>query len=149
MSHGALLRNVSDDPELASHVMHDYRNADLDSVTRAMLDFATKLTREPAAMEESDVIALRDHGLTDEQILSVVLITCTFNFMTRLADGLGVEVPARAPVRSRDLAHKPSQEPTLAHESQGVILAVRDYIWRLPEAPCVVKCWQLVNATVL
>ena len=94
MSHGALLRNVSDDPELASHVMHDYRNADLDPVTRAMLDFATKLTREPAAMEESDVIRLRDHGLTDEQILSVVLITCTFNFMTRLADGLGVEVPA-------------------------------------------------------
>ena len=94
MAHGEFLRNVSDDPELASHIMHDYRNADLDPVTRAMLDFATKLTREPAAMEESDVIALRDHGLTDEQILSVVLITCTFNFMTRLADGLGVEVPA-------------------------------------------------------
>ena len=94
MAHGEFLRNVSDDTELASHVMHDYRNADLDPVTRAMLDFATKLTREPAAMEESDVIALRDHGLTDEQILSVVLITCTFNFMTRLADGLGVEVPA-------------------------------------------------------
>ncbi len=73
--------------------MHDYRNADLDPVTRAMLDFATKLTREPWAMDESDVIALRERGLSDEQILSVVLITCTFNFMTRLADSLGVEVP--------------------------------------------------------
>ena len=58
-----------------------------------MLDYATKLTREPTKMQESDVIALREHGLTDEQILSVVLITCNFNFMTRLADGLGVEVP--------------------------------------------------------
>ena len=73
--------------------MHDYRNADLDPATRAMLDFATKLTREPTSMQESDVIALREHGLSDEQILSVTLITCTFNFMTRLADGLGVEVP--------------------------------------------------------
>ena len=73
--------------------MHDYRNADLDPVTRAMLDYATKLTREPTNMAEADVVALREHGLTDEQILSVVLITCTFNFMTRLADGLGVEVP--------------------------------------------------------
>ncbi len=73
--------------------MHDYRNADLDPATRAMLDFATKLTREPTAMQESDVIALRERGLSDEQILSVVLITCTFNFMTRLADGLGVETP--------------------------------------------------------
>ena len=93
MAHGEFLRHASDDPELASHVMHDYRNADLDSATRAMLDFATKLTREPWAMRESDVIALRERGLSDEQILSVVLITCTFNFMTRLADSLGVEVP--------------------------------------------------------
>ena len=93
MAHGEFLRHASDDPELASHIMHDYRNADLDPTTRAMLDFATKLTREPAAMQESDVITLREHGLSDEQILSVALITCTFNFMTRLADGLGVEVP--------------------------------------------------------
>jgi len=93
MAHGEFLRNVSDDPKLASHIMHDYRNADLDPETRAMLDFATKLTREPTAMQESDVIKLRERGLSDEQILSVALITCTFNFMTRLADGLGVEVP--------------------------------------------------------
>ncbi len=73
--------------------MHDYRNANLDPQTRAMLDYATKLTREPTSMQQYDVIALRETGLADEQILSVVLITCNFNFMTRLADGLGVEVP--------------------------------------------------------
>ena len=73
MAHGEFLRHASDDPELASHIMHDYRNADLDPTTRAMLDFATKLTREPAAMQESDVITLREHGLSDEQILSVAL----------------------------------------------------------------------------
>ena len=44
-------------------------------------------------MQETDVETLRGLGLSDEQILSVVLITCVFNFMTRLADGLGVEVP--------------------------------------------------------
>ena len=35
---------------------------------------------------------LRNLGLDDQQILSTVLITCVFNFMTRLADGLGVEI---------------------------------------------------------
>ena len=35
---------------------------------------------------------LRGLGLDDQQILSTVLITCVFNFMTRLADGLGVEI---------------------------------------------------------
>jgi alkylhydroperoxidase family enzyme len=59
-----------------------------------MLEYAAKLTKNPTSMEKSDVERLRQLGLTDEQILSVVLITCNFNFMTRLADGLGVEVPS-------------------------------------------------------
>ena len=93
MAHGGFLRQHSADPQLASHIMHDYTKADLDLETRGMLDFATKLTREPTNMSEADVSGLRALGLSDEQILSVVLITCTFNFMTRLADGLGVQVP--------------------------------------------------------
>lgn len=59
-----------------------------------MLDFAVKLTKEPTEMRESDVEALRSLGLTDEQVLSVVGITCLFNFMNRLADGLGVDIEA-------------------------------------------------------
>ena len=94
MAHGGFLRQHSDDPELASHIMHDYTKADLDPVTRDMLDFASKLTRDPTSMRKTDVEGLRGLGLSDEQILSVVLITCVFNFMTRLADGLGVEVPS-------------------------------------------------------
>jgi len=93
MAHGGVLRQHSDDPALASHIMHDYTKADLDTQTRAMLDYAVKLTRDPTSMQRSDLEALRGVGLTDEQILSIVLITCQFNFMTRLADGLGVEVP--------------------------------------------------------
>ena len=44
-------------------------------------------------MAESDVEHLRSVGLSDQQILSTVAITCVFNFMNRLADGLGVEIP--------------------------------------------------------
>ena len=44
-------------------------------------------------MQESDIQGLRAVGLTDEQVLSTVAITCVFNFMNRLADGLGVEIP--------------------------------------------------------
>ena len=93
MAHGGFLRDHSSDAELASHAMHDYTQATLDPQTRAMLDFAAKLTRTPADMSQEDVQRLRNHGLSDEQILSTVLITCTFNFMTRLADSLGVEPP--------------------------------------------------------
>ena len=92
MAHGALLRQHSDDPELASHVMHDYTQAALDEQTRGMLDFTLKLTLDPSSMQRSDVEHLKGLGLSDEQVLSTVLITCVFNFMTRLADGLGVEI---------------------------------------------------------
>ena len=73
--------------------MHDYTKADLDPATRGMLDFAAKLTLKPASMQQADVQELSKLGFSDEQILSTVLITCLFNFMTRLADGLGVEFP--------------------------------------------------------
>ncbi len=45
MAHGGFLRQHSDDPQLASHIMHDYTKADLDPEMRGMLDFAVKLTR--------------------------------------------------------------------------------------------------------
>ena len=73
--------------------MHDYRQAELDPQTRGLLDFCAKLTREPLSMQESDVQRLRELGLEDDQILSVVLITCLYNFATRAAQGLGVEFP--------------------------------------------------------
>ena len=61
----------------------------MDAETRAMPDFATNPVREPTAMRRADVERLGEHGLIDEQALSATLIACLFNFMTRLADGLG------------------------------------------------------------
>ena len=61
-------------------------------------------------MEEPDVVGLRSVGLTDEQILSTVAITSLFNFMNRLADGLGVEIPeGREAVMAQWLSDKAKQ----------------------------------------
>ncbi|MFQ5926258.1 MAG: carboxymuconolactone decarboxylase family protein [Terriglobia bacterium] len=57
-----------------------------------MLAFSEKLTRTPWEMKEADVVALRQQGLGDEQVLAVVLIAGFFNLATRIADGLGVEL---------------------------------------------------------
>ncbi len=94
--------------------MHDYTQADLDAQTRGMLDYAVKLTRDPTSMQRSDVEALRSLGLSEEQILSTALITCQFNFMTRLADGLGVEVPpGRQEAHERWLSEAAAQQEWL------------------------------------
>ena len=72
--------------------MADYRQADLDPATRALLDYALKLTLTPAAMTEQDVHVLKAVGFSDPQILSANLVTSYFNFINRVADGLGVDL---------------------------------------------------------
>jgi len=45
---------------------------------------------EPHAMVEADVQGLRDCDLADEDVLTINLITSYFNFVNRIALGLGV-----------------------------------------------------------
>ena len=57
-----------------------------------MLEYATKLTREPWNMKQADVQRLREAGFEDVDILDINQITGYFAFVNRLADGLGVEL---------------------------------------------------------
>jgi uncharacterized peroxidase-related enzyme len=68
------------------------RRAELDPRPRAILEYADKLTREPWAVREEDVAALRTAGLTDSAILDVAQVTAYYAYVNRLADGLGVEL---------------------------------------------------------
>jgi uncharacterized peroxidase-related enzyme len=62
---------------------------------RAMLLYARKLTIAPSTMDETQVAALRADGLTDQEVLRVNLITAYFNFVNRIALGLGVTADAQ------------------------------------------------------
>lgn len=94
MTHGGFLRRQSGDAQLVSDILQDYTVADLSEADRAMLDFALKLTLRPSSVSKEDVEALREAGYEDSEVLSIVLTTCLINFMNRLADGLGIDVPA-------------------------------------------------------
>ncbi|WP_136656398.1 peroxidase-related enzyme [Nitratireductor sp. XY-223] len=56
----------------------------------ALLAYARKLTREPAAMTEADVERLRAAGYDDGQILEANQIIGYFNYVNRSLNGLGV-----------------------------------------------------------
>ena len=77
---------------LVKHLKTDPANAPLEPQDKAMIDFALKLTREPWKVTREDVEFLQQYGFSEEQVVDIVLITCTFNFMDRLADGLGIEL---------------------------------------------------------
>jgi alkylhydroperoxidase family enzyme len=55
-----------------------------------MLDYTAKLTRTPARMTREDVETLRQAGFDDRAILQINLIASWFNYINRVADGLGV-----------------------------------------------------------
>ncbi len=93
MTRAGFLRRHTQDAQLTSQLLDDYTQADLDPADRQMLDFAVKLTREPGSVTRQDVADLRAAGFGDAQVLSIVLVTSLCNFMDRLADGLGVDVP--------------------------------------------------------
>jgi uncharacterized peroxidase-related enzyme len=73
-------------------VVSDYTRAPLSDRERVLLDFAVKLTREPAASGEKEILSLRGHGWSDRAILDCTLIISYFNFVNRIADGLGVRL---------------------------------------------------------
>ena len=57
-----------------------------------MLAFVEKMTKASGTMTRADTDGLRAAGFSDVQILEIVQLTAWFNFMTRVADALGVEV---------------------------------------------------------
>ena len=84
---------MSLDQELAAQLARDYTQAKLDDTDRAMLDYTAKLTRQPARVMPEDLQRLRDVGFTDQAILQINLIASWFNYINRVADGLGVSRP--------------------------------------------------------
>ena len=89
--HGEALNNYwKDDARLAAFI-EDYGSATLSDKQRAMLNYGAKLTEAPESMFEDDIESLKSVGFSDTQILRINMITSYFNFVNRIAVGLGVE----------------------------------------------------------
>jgi uncharacterized peroxidase-related enzyme len=104
---------MDEDVATVKHVQHDPTEAAaLSDQERVMLRFVDKLTQASASMTREDVAELRAAGFTDVQVLEIVQLAAWFNFMTRVADALGVEVePWRAEWRQTLL---PDPAPSVA-----------------------------------
>jgi uncharacterized peroxidase-related enzyme len=89
-SHAEFLRLVSLDEELAAALRRDYTQAALSAADRAMLDYVAKLTRQAWQVTPDDLQRLRDVGFDDRGILQINMIANWFNYINRVADGLGV-----------------------------------------------------------
>lgn len=70
----------------------DYRTAELDEPMRKLLDVCVLSTREPWGVNGEHIDRLRNVGFSDAAIHDAFQVVAYFNYINRLADGLGVDL---------------------------------------------------------
>lgn len=80
------------DNELKNRLVTDYKSASVGEQNMAILKYVEKLTLTPSEISKGDVAALREHGFDDTGVHDIVQVASYFNYVNRLADGLGVEL---------------------------------------------------------
>jgi uncharacterized peroxidase-related enzyme len=98
--HGAALTAESGQEALAEAVASG-RIEDLPGRLPTVLRYALKLTLTPWEVEKHDLAPMRASGLTDREIVDTNQVVAYFNYVNRVADGLGVELEPRWPPEIR------------------------------------------------
>lgn len=88
--HAEALRRYLKDEEIVSLLATADGLETLEPRLSNIVRYAEKLTSAPGAMTEIDLGELRAEGLSDDDILDLTLIVGYFNFVNRIALGLGV-----------------------------------------------------------
>jgi uncharacterized peroxidase-related enzyme len=90
-AHAHDLRAEVADKKRVDPILREWRNAPLSPRERALGEFAEALTRAPGHMREADLAPLRAAGLDDAAITDLVQVVAYFNYINRVADGLGID----------------------------------------------------------
>ena len=88
LAHGTVLIERFDEP--VREIARDHRAAGLDEVDVAVMDLAERVVDDAASIGDDDLQPLRARGLTDAEIMDVVLAAAARCFFSKTLDGLGV-----------------------------------------------------------
>ena len=91
LAHGAILRKNYFSAEQLIAIAKDYHTAGLDPDEVAMMSLAEKVILDPHNITQQDIDELRNHDLSDEEILDIVLAASARSFYGRVLDALDVE----------------------------------------------------------
>jgi len=76
-------------------IARDRRSAGLDEVDVAVMDLAERVVDDATGIDDSDLQRLRDLGLSETEIMDVVLAATARCFFSKTLDALGVQPDAR------------------------------------------------------
>lgn len=85
----------------------DFRQAPLEPVDFALAEYAWRLTRAPWTVTSAHIAALRGEGLSDVAIHDACQAAAYFNYINRIADGLGVDLEDFMPPEPEDWKREP------------------------------------------
>jgi len=77
--------------DFVERLAHDWRTAGLEGANVALCEYAEALSTTPAAMGAEGVERLRAAGFDDRAIHDATQVISYFNYINRIADGLGVD----------------------------------------------------------
>ena len=76
---------------MANHLKHGWHNAKLSDQDKVLCKLAEKLTLTPSETNLNDIRNLERTGLSQEAISDAVQVIGYFNYINRVAEGLGVD----------------------------------------------------------
>jgi alkylhydroperoxidase family enzyme len=88
LAHGTVLHERFGDPVL--EIALDHRSAGLDEVDVAVMDLAERIVDDATSIGDADLQPLRDLGLSETDIMDVVLAATARCFFSKTLDALGV-----------------------------------------------------------
>jgi uncharacterized peroxidase-related enzyme len=91
LAHGSVLAGQFFEPARVRDIAVDHHDAGLDEVDVAVMDLAEKMVDDATSVTEDDIARLRALGLSDGEIVSVVLAATARCFYSKTLDALGVE----------------------------------------------------------
>jgi uncharacterized peroxidase-related enzyme len=95
LAHGSVLLDNFMSPEELQSVAADHRTAGLDELDVAVMDLAEKVADDASSVTQDDIDRLRSHGLSDADVLDVVLAAAARCFFSKTLDALGVQPDAK------------------------------------------------------
>jgi len=92
LAHGTVLHERFGEPVL--DIALDHRTAGLDEIDVAIMDLAERVVDDATSIGEADLRPLRDRGLSETEIMDVVLAAAARCFFSKTLDALDVRPDA-------------------------------------------------------
>jgi uncharacterized peroxidase-related enzyme len=94
LAHGSILARQFMEPDAVRALAEDPATVDLSPLDRAIMALADKVAADATSVTEADIDALRAHGLSDADVMDVVLAAAARCFFSKTLDALGVQPDA-------------------------------------------------------